>query len=311
MNDRRICGVPVDNTFAEAFDMKATRLIITAADAVWAAQAAAAMVGFGTSVIACGIEIDVERELSPRETPDGRPGLSVLAFAVSTKELEKQIPRRAGQCVLTCPTTAIYCGTENRDTGKTIPLGRSLRYFGDGHQISKLVDGVRYWRIPVMDGEFVCQHDVGRFGGIGGGNFLLCGDSLESVTIACRAAVAAMKGLPGIITPFPGGATRSGSKVGSKYESLFASTNEAYCPTLKHHPSSDLSPQTAAVLEVVIDGVDQAAIANAIRVGIIAAARSGAGAGLHRITAGNYGGKLGKHHFHLHPLLFDSAEQQS
>ncbi len=236
-----INGVTIESEFAEAFDMKATRVIITAHDRQWALDAARAMTGFGTSVIACGIETAIERELGNDETPDGRPGFSILAFAMSGSDLEKQVPRRVGQCVLTCPTSALYAGIIGDKSlhPKRVPLGKTIRFFGDGHQISKVTPwagyarGRRYWRIPVMDGEFVCEHDVGRIDAIGGGNFLLIGDSIEAVSLACRAAVEAMQELPDIITPFPGGAARSGSKVGSKYPKLFASTNDAYCPTLR------------------------------------------------------------------------------
>jgi formylmethanofuran--tetrahydromethanopterin N-formyltransferase len=180
-----INGVTIEPEFAEGFDMKATRVIITAHDAGWAADAAAAMTGFGTSVIACGIETAVERELSPTETPDGRPGLAILAFAVSGSELEKQITRRIGQCVLTCPSAAVYSGIDGGDEllrdqtpdRKRVPMGKTIRYFGDGHQISKVTGDRRYWRVPVMDGEFVCEHDVARVDGIGGGNFILIGNS--------------------------------------------------------------------------------------------------------------------------------------
>lgn len=296
----RIHGVPIDETFAEAFDMKMTRLILTGADRQWVRESAAAFTGFGTSVIACGLEIAVERELSEEETPDGRPGVAILAFAVSSKELEKQIPRRTGQCVLTCPTTAIYAGMEGE---KRVPLGKGLRYFGDGYQISKVVSGKRYWRIPVMDGEFVCQHDTARSDGVGGGNFLMIGTDVRAVTIACRAATAELAKLPNIITPFAGGATRSGSKVGSKYKNLVASTNEAFCPTLRGIVNSELSASEHAVLEIVIDGTTAEDIAGAMRVGINAACRAAGDQGLLRITAGNYGGKLGRHHFHLHEVL--------
>ncbi|TWU62675.1 formylmethanofuran--tetrahydromethanopterin N-formyltransferase [Crateriforma conspicua] len=307
----QINGVTIDDTFAEAFDMKATRLVVTGQDPWWVSRACDALTGFGTSVIACGVEIDVEQTLAPDQTPDGRPGAMVLAFAASGTELRKHIPTRCGQCVLTCPTTAVFDGTGDLSVpvhrDDPVPLGKSLRFFGDGHQISKSIDAVRYWRIPVMDGEFVCQHDLGWFSGIGGGNFLLCGDSVAVVADACRAATEAIASVPGVITPFPGGATRSGSKVGSKYDALFASTNEAFCPTLRHLPQSQIDAQTHAVLEVVIDGVNHASIANATRVGILAAAKKCGSQGLHRITAGNYGGKLGKHHFHLHALLSEPA----
>ena len=296
----RLSGVPIESTFAEAFDMKATRLVLTAHSSAWARDAAAALVGFGTSVIACGIEIAVERELTPEETPDGRPGLAILAFAVSGKELEKQIPRRAGQCVLTCPTTALFAGIGGE---KRIPLGKQLRYFGDGFQISKVVGDSRFWRIPVMDGEFLCEADTGRVDAVGGGNFLLLGRSLDAVSDACRIASQAIAPLVGVITPFPGGATRSGSKVGSKYSNLFASTNEAYCPTLRGLVDQPIGDDVAAVLEIVIDGLTPARIAEAMRVGITAACRQVGPDGLVGVTAGNYGGKLGRHHFHLAEVL--------
>lgn len=301
----RIEGVPIEETFAEAFDMKATRLIVTAADRQWALEGCRALTGFGTSVIACGVEIAIERELSANETPDGRPGFAVLAFAVSGSELEKQIPRRAGQCVLTCPTTALHAGWRRDEVvhKASVPLGKTLRYFGDGHQISKVIDGTRYWRIPVMDGEFLCEHDVPRIDAIGGGNFLLLAASVDAATIACRAAVAAIAPLAGVITPFPGGATRSGSKVGSKYRALFASTNEAFCPSLRHLAGSAVPAGVGAVMEVVIDGLTEKAVAGAIREGIRAACRAGGGRGLLGVTAGNYGGKLGRHHFHLAEVL--------
>lgn len=307
-----INGVTIESTFAEAFDMKATRIIVTADDRQWLEEAAAAMTGFASSVIACGVEMGVERWLDGAETPDGREGVAILAFAVSGSELEKQIPRRAGQCILTCPTTALYAGIVGDKTHfpKRVPLGKSLRYFGDGHQIAKVITSSaaqastrRFWRIPVMDGEFVCEHDVPRVAGVGGGNFILLGDSMECVTKACRAAIDAMNPIAGVITPFPGGVTRSGSKVGSKYKALFASTNDAYCPTLKQVVETKLDDRTQAVLEVVIDGMSADEIAASMRVGIHAACKAAGGDGLHRVTAGNYGGELGRHHFHLREVL--------
>lgn len=291
--------------------MKATRIIITGHDAGWAAEAAAAMTGFGTSVIACGIETAVECDLSPAETPDGRPGVAILAFAVSGSELEKQIPRRIGQCVLTCPSAAIFAGIDDGGSlashqplhQKRVPMGKTIRYFGDGHQISKVTGNRRYWRVPVMDGEFICEHDVARVDGIGGGNFILIGDSFQAVSLAVRAAVAAMKPMPGIITPFPGGVARSGSKVGSKYKSLFASTNDAFCPILRTMVESKLLAGENAALEIVIDGLSFDEISHSIKVGITAACKAAGGYGLRRVTAGNYGGKLGKHHFHLSQVM--------
>jgi formylmethanofuran--tetrahydromethanopterin N-formyltransferase len=302
-------GVVVDATFAEAFPMKATRIVITAHNATWAQHAAAAATGFATSVIACGCEAGIERLLGPDETPDGRPGVAILLFAMSGKELAKQIERRMGQCVLTCPTTAMYAGLPATVAATDIvALGKNLRFFGDGWQIAKVIDGVRYWRIPVMDGEFVAQETTPLVKAVGGGNLLLLATDTDAALAAAEAAVAAMKRVPNVIMPFPGGVVRSGSKVGSRYPALGASTNDLFCPTLFGlAPKSELTPETRCVMEIVIDGLTEADVAEAMRVGMHAAMDLGPARGLLRISAGNYGGKLGPFHFHLRRILGEAA----
>ena len=292
-----INGVAIDDTFAEAFGMTATRLVITADSAAWAATAAASLTGFATSVIACGCEAGIERTLAPEETPDGRPGIAVLIFGMSSKDLQKQLRDRVGQCVLTSAGSACYSGLEG---GVPLKLGGALRYFGDGHQISKKFGERRYWRIPVMDGEFICEDTVGTVKAVGGGNILILAESRPAALAATEQAVAAMRRVPNVIMPFPGGMVRSGSKVGSKYKGLIASTNNAYCPTLKGQRASDLAPEVASVLEIVIDGLTPVDVAAAMRAGIAAACTC---EGVLRITAGNYGGKLGKFHFRLHEIM--------
>lgn len=298
-------GTIVDDTFAEAFPMKATRIVITAHNLTWARHAAAAATGFATSVIACGCEAGVERELPPDQTPDGRPGIAILIFSMSGKELAKQIERRIGQCVLTCPTTAVYAGIAE---GEAVALGKNLRFFGDGWQTSKVIAGVRYWRVPVMDGEFVAQETTAVVKGVGGGNLLLLARDTDTALAASEAAVAAMKRLPNVIMPFPGGVVRSGSKVGSKYPALGASTNDAFCPSLVGLVAkSELTAETRCVMEIVIDGLTEADVGAAMRAGIEAGTALGRAGGLLRISAGNYGGKLGPFHFHLHRLMGVSA----
>lgn len=295
-----INGVTIDPTFAEAFPMKGTRLIITAHNAKWAMISAQAFTGFATSVIACGCEAGIERELDPSETPDGRHGVAVLIFAMGGKGLAKQVETRAGQCVLTSPTSALFAGVE----GETeMALGQNLRFFGDGFQISKMIDGKRYWRIPVMDGEFLTQEKTGVVNSVGGGNFLVLAESQAQALAACEAAIEEMKKIPNVIMPFPGGVVRSGSKVGSKYKALNASTNDAFCPTLKGQTKSDLSPEVESVMEIVIDGLSKEDIDKAMRVGIEAVCKLGAENGIRRISAGNYGGKLGPFHFHLQEIM--------
>ncbi|OQK15868.1 formylmethanofuran--tetrahydromethanopterin N-formyltransferase [Methyloprofundus sedimenti] len=295
-----INGVSIDATFAEAFPMKATRAIITAQNEKWAMISAQAMTGFATSVIACGCEAGIERILNPSETPDGRPGVSILIFAMGGKGLAKQLETRAGQCVLTSPTSALFAGI---DEGEQIPLGKNLRYFGDGFQTSKKIDGKRYWRVPVMDGEFLTEATTGRVNAVGGGNFLVLAESQHQALAACEAAIIEMKKMPNVIMPFPGGVVRSGSKVGSKYPALGASTNDAFCPTLKGITATDLSPEIESVMEIVIDGLTKEDIDNAMRVGIQAVCDLGAKNGIKRISAGNYGGKLGPFHFHLQEIM--------
>jgi formylmethanofuran--tetrahydromethanopterin N-formyltransferase len=293
-------GIAIDDTFAEAFPMKATRLIITAHALEWAYHSAQAATGFATSVIGCGCEAGIERELSPQETPDGRPGVSVLIFAMGVKGLSKQVETRAGQCILTAPTTALFSGLH---AGAPLPLGKSLRYFGDGFQISKRIGGRRFWRIPVMDGEFLVEDTAYSTDAIGGGNFLILAKSQPQALAACEVAVKAMRKVPNVILPFPGGVVRSGSKVGSKYRSLNASTNDAFCPTLKGMTQTQLSPEIGSVMEIVLDGLSRQDIERAMRVGIQAVCALGAESGVVRISAGNYGGKLGPFHFHLHQIL--------
>jgi formylmethanofuran--tetrahydromethanopterin N-formyltransferase len=300
-----INGIQIDETFAEAFNMRGTRVIITAQNLKWAYHAANAMTGFATSVIGCGVEAGIERELSETETPDGRPGVSILMFAMGSKVLMQQLETRMGQCILTCPTAAAFSGI---DSDEKINLGRNLRFFGDGYQTSKLISAKRYWRVPVMDGEFLCEETTGMVRAIGGGNFLILATSQPAALSAAEAAITAMKKIPNIIMPFPGGVVRSGSKVGSKYKTMFASTNDAFCPTLKGVTNTELSPEIESVMEIVIDGIGFEDIAESMRVGIQAICDLGAASGVKRISAGNYGGKLGPHHFKLHEIMSSKAK---
>jgi formylmethanofuran--tetrahydromethanopterin N-formyltransferase len=296
----KINGVYIEDTFAEAFPMKATRLILTGMTLKWAYRAANSLTGFASSVIACGCEADIECELGPEETPDGRPGIAVIIFAMSVKQLADQVLRRVGQSVMTTATSACFAGLKG---DPSIKLGQSLRYFGDGHQISKCINGTRYWRIPVMHGEFVCEEKTGVANAVGGGNFLVLAKTSRHALSACEKAVQAIRKVPRAVTSFPGGVVGSGSKVGSKYKFMQASTNDPYCPTLKGREASALSPEIGSVVEVVIDALDEEAIRNSMRAGIEAVCRFGPTKGVYRISAGNYGGKLGPYHFHLRQVL--------
>lgn len=292
----------IEDQFAEAFRMWATRLVVTALDVHWLDAAVREVIGYGTSVIGCDSEAGVEHDLDSADTPDGRPGAALLFFAFNSKALGKALPNRVGQCLMTCPTTAVYDGMPHvtaSDDSARLPLGASLRYFGDGFQKSKVIAGRRYWRVPVMDGEFTVEDSVGAVKAIGGGNILICGRDQRVTLDAARRAVDAIAPLPEVITPFPGGIVRSGSKVGSRYKALFASTNDAYSPTLRSVTDSALRDGVGCVYEIVINGLTEHAIAGAMRTAIDAAR----GDGVIAISAGNYGGKLGKFHFRLREVL--------
>jgi formylmethanofuran--tetrahydromethanopterin N-formyltransferase len=297
----KVNGISIDDTFAEAFGMAGTGVIITADTMKWARQAAVTMSGFGTSVIGAGAEVGIDRELSPEETPDGRPGVRVLLFGFSPDAAAAQLKTRVGQCVLTSPGSACYAGVESE---KRIGLGQGPRYFGDGFQTAKRLGKRRYWRVPVMDGEFVIEETTGVVAdAVGGGNLIILGDDRAGLLQTAEAAVEAIGKVADTITPFPGGIVRSGSKVGSKYKGAIASTNDAFCPTLRGRVKSELGPTTVAVLEIVIDGLTSRSVANAMTAGMKAILEQGAAKGVTRITAGNYGGKLGQHHYKLRELL--------
>lgn len=293
-------GVTIDDTFAEAFGMSALGLIITADTMKWAKICATVMTGFGTSVIGAGAECGIDYELSPDETPDGRPGVRVLMFGFSPDALVPQLANRVGQCVLTSPGSACYNGLKS-DT--TMALAAGPRFFGDGWQTAKKLGTQRFWRVPVMDGEFIIEDKCGvTTDAVGGGNLLVLGRDRAGLLEVTEAAVAAIAKVPDVITPFPGGIVRSGSKVGSKYKGAVASTNDAFCPTLRGAVKSELDADIIAVLEIVIDGLTSEAVANAMRAGLATIVETGAAKGVARVSAGNYGGNLGQHHYHLKDL---------
>lgn len=285
--------------------MTAARVLVTAVSVEWARIAATAATGYATSVIGCDAEAAIERELSVAETPDGRPGVSVLVFAFGRESLEKAVVNRVGQCVMTCPTTACYNGLPVGE--KSIQVGGKLRFFGDGMQISKKLGDRRFWRVPVMDGEFTCEDLFGTVKGVAGGNVLIVGSDAEATLEAATAAVAAIRAVPGVIAPFPGGIVRSGSKVGSKYKALRGSTNTAYCPTLRGLAPTELPEGASCVYEIVFDGLDLVQVERATATAIRAACLPD----ILAITAGNYGGKLGPFHIKLHDVLMRYPHEEA
>ena len=300
----RLNGVEIEDTHAEAFTMYASRITVTAINETWAEHAAKAVTGYATSIIGCGVEAAIEGKTP--DSPDGRPGFDCLFFGPSKDEFAEIVMMRVGQAVLTSPTSACFDAgfpeyPSDYDGLSKFPVGGNLQFFGDGFSLSQDISGKRFWRVPVMDGEFLVEEEFTMATTVGGGNFIILAESVEAALKSAEAAVEKIKGTRGVILPFPGGVVRSGSKVGSKYDFLPASTNEAFCPTLRGKvDNSLLTEDIKAVYEIVIDGVTEELVAKAMATGVRAAAEI---PGIKRITAGNYEGNLGDIHIHLHKIL--------
>jgi formylmethanofuran--tetrahydromethanopterin N-formyltransferase len=280
----------IEDTFAEMFPMWASRILITAANEKWALIAAKTASGFASSIIMSPAEASVERLVSPKETPDGRPGAIIQIYHSSRRELKHQMSLRIGQCVMTCPTTVAFDALPKAK--RRVKIGRSLRLFGDGFQKSDKVAGRKVWRIPVMEGEFIVEDDFGIMKAVASGNMLILAKDWQSALKASEDAKEAItKNIRGVIMPFPGGLCRAGSKVGSLNYKLPASTNHQYCPTIKKLiPDSKVPNDVNSVYEIVINGLNQKVVKFAMAEGIKAAIKV---PGVKKITAGNYGGKLG------------------
>lgn len=294
-------SVVVEDSFAEAFPMYATRIIITAANSKWALISARIATGFGTSIIASPGECGIETLLSPRATPDSRHGAVIHIYHNDPANLKMVTLARVGQCVLTAPTTAAFDGLPKMK--RRISIGRALAKFGDGFEKEDVLYGRKVWRIPVMEGEFIVEDSFGVVRAVAGGNILILAKDRNSGLKAAEKVVKAIrKYVKGVITPFPGGIVRSGSKVGSlKYPKLRATTNHLYCPTLKNIvKDTKLPPEVNSVFEIVVNGLRKEYVMKAIGVAIKTAASV---PGVVKIDAGNYGGKLGPYHLHLREAL--------
>jgi len=294
-----INGVPIDDTFAEAFSMHMNRTIITAYDEDWARTTALETTGFGTSVIMTPSEAGIESMLKPDETPDGRPGARVIFATGGKKGIQEQLLARLGQCVLTSPTACAYDDTPN--VKELYPVGKMIAMFGDGHQVKKgPIDGRILWMLPRMSGTFTIQENFGRTKGVAGGNIIYFCKDVESGMTSGKAGVKAVEAVEGAYTPFPGGLVGSGSKPSSRYKALLASTNERYCPTMKGIVPDTYVPENSDfVVEIVINGLTEKDVAEATKAAILEVCKH---KGVIRISAGNFGGALGKYKVHLHEL---------
>jgi formylmethanofuran--tetrahydromethanopterin N-formyltransferase len=290
----------IADTFAEMFPLWAGRILITAENEKWALTAANVTTGFATSVIMAPAEAAIERTVAATETPDNRPGVLVQIYNRDRFALKHQLMERIGQCVMTCPTTAAFNGLTT--SKRVLKVGSSLRYFGDGFQKKTMAGGRKCWKIPVMEGNFVVEDGFGAQEAVAGGNFMMFAETQSAGLKAAEAAADAIRAkAPDVIMPFPGGVCRAGSKAGSLKYKMKASTNHPYCPTLKTIvPDSVVPDGVQCVYEIVINGLTLDAVKNAMKQGIVAAASA---PGVVKISAGNYGGKLGPYKAFLKEAL--------
>lgn len=294
-------NVEIVDTFAEAFDIYVSRFLITGATEKFARIAADETVGFGSSVIMCPAEAGIDRYVPPSETPDGRPGYIVMICHPKKDELEHQLLERIGQCVLTSATTAVFDAMGD-DAEEKLKVGFKLKFFGDGFESKDEIAGRTVYRVPIMSGDFIIEGELGIRKGVAGGNFFVMAENQASALVAAEVAVDAIENISGTITPFPGGIVASGSKVGSKYKFMAASTNESFCPTLRgvEGVACEIPEEINGIYEIVIDGLNEETIANAMRAGISAAVKI---PGVKRIYAGNYDGTLGAYQIWLEKLF--------
>ncbi|TFG01323.1 MAG: formylmethanofuran--tetrahydromethanopterin N-formyltransferase [Promethearchaeota archaeon] len=300
-------GVEIEDTYCEGFGGFFTRILVTAKNEKWVKIAAQEVTGYGTSGIGCDAEAAIDVFVPADKTPDKRPGVILMFFMTKKDKVSDVMLHRIGQCILTCPTTACFDALRGSlDPVKefAIKTGFFLKFFGDKYE--EKVEGVYSfpaWKIPIMGGEFIVQSTFKVGKGIAGGNFLIIGKDQDTTLKAAEKAIEAMKDLENLIAPFPGGIVPSGSKVGTRYENipgLFATTNHKYCPTLRDKiEDSELREGDGCVFEIVLDGATEDVIKKGMKIGIEAAVKV---PGINRISAGNYGGKLGKFLFKLHEL---------
>ena len=295
-----INGVEIEDNFAEAFGIKVSRILITAATKKLALVAATEATGYGTSVIGCPAEAGIDGYVPPQETPDGRPGYIIMICNMNKDKLDHELLERVGMCVLTAATTAVFDWMEEPD--EKLKTGQKLKFFGDGYEQTLDIQGRKIHSIPLMSGDFLVEAELGIRAGVAGGNFFILAENQPAGLLAADAAVDAIEAVAGAITPFPGGVVASGSKVGSnKYKFLGASTNEKMCVTLKDEVEGCEIPENVnGVYEIVIDGVDEEAVKAAMKAGIEAAVKI---SGVIQISAGNFGGNLGKYQIKLHELF--------
>lgn len=291
-------GAAILDTFAEAFPTWVSRVIITADTPAWALKAATGATGFATSKIGCPCEAGIERALSPAETPDGRPGVAILICA-EKKAMKANVAARVSQCILPAPTASAFDGLPDAESR----FYTRMHYFGDRYERKCTVGGRDCWKIPVMEGEYVGEERFGTVKGIAGGNFLVMAKDRHFALAAAEAGAAAIGSMPGVIMSFTGGIVGSGSKVGCRNYRfpMPASTNDALCPTLREQvPDSQVPEGVGTIYEIVINGLGEEPVKQAMKAGIDAATATGR---VTHIGASNFGGRLGPYRFMLRELF--------
>lgn len=293
-------GVNFEDTYCEAFDGLFVRILITADDPKRLKRAA-----YDSTALPCCVfgesEGGIEKFVGKTDTPDGRAGAIVQYWVPlgkdCLKQLEYEVAKRIRQGVLVVPTTTVFNMLDSPDTIDTM---HSIGHCGDDYERVEQYLGRQVINIPVMMGSFKIEKKLGYAEGVMGGNLWFYCDSEKTALKVLDRAEEAVKEVEGVVLSFREGCS-AGSKAGGKFEHIGPSTNHLYCPTLKDKlEESKVPDNVGSIPEIVFNGGSLEQVSQAMKA---AAGEVSKVKGIISLSAGNYGGKLGRHKIYLKDLL--------
>lgn len=299
MEEFKVNGVPVEDTYCETFTVRIARLLITSVNRKWAYESSMETKGLGRSATIPPFEATIEAEAKPSETPDGRHGFVIQFLDRKFEPLRNWFIVRIRKGVMPYPKTSVFDFLPAEMAEEFVGVrGTIIQTFGDGFEEETKAFGKEVFRIPRMDGYFHIEKKFGVAKGVAGGMFLILAKSDEGALEAAEQAVEGIKTVPYVVGKF----AASGTKVGGKnYKDAIATTNDAYCPTLAQNEGSKISGDVKCVYEVIVSGLRLGNVNRAMKIGIENATRVD---GVLKITSTNYGGTLGKGKILLRSLFY-------
>jgi formylmethanofuran--tetrahydromethanopterin N-formyltransferase len=296
----------IEDTYAEAFDGLFCRIIVTADDAE-TLQKAAEDAAATPSIVVGRVESGIEKWLSEKETPDRRKGALVQFWggidqkrplSDSLKRFEIELSIRIRQDILVKPFTAVFDALPK--AGGKMDMMERVGHCGDGYEWTEKRHGREVLVVPIMVPDFIIERYIGYAHGISGANFWVMCRTKESVKESGEKALEAVHKVDGVITSFD--VCSAGSKTETRFPWIGPTTNHLYCPSLKKRlgEASKVPDGVNYIPEIVIDGISMKAVKKAMMAGIDAALKV---KGVVRVSAGNYGGKLGDYKIYLRELF--------